>query len=408
MRTIFHIDLNSFYATCEIIASAGRFDLNSKLAVTGNPEARCGVILAVSSAAKKYGIRAGMTIADARDLCPETVFVKARFPLYFRASNSFMSVVRNYSPVIERYGIDEAYLDYTGCERLLGPPEDTAHEIRERVKRETGLTVSIGVSYNKLLAKMGSDYKKPDAVTVVSRDNLQELIWPLPVKDLIYAGRQTTARLNAMGIETIGDLAAAPVKVLKEKLGVNGAMLWMYANGFDESPVLNKPDPVKGIGNSSTLPNDAQTLDEIKVMLLVHSEQVAKRLREINKACLTVQIHLKDTRLGTRQHQTTLPAPTDLTEDIYYAAVKLATELWRGEKVRQIGVRVTRLTDAEDYEQMTFFHDEERREKRRQLDKCVDRLRDRYGNQSICRGTLIAEGINRGIWYEDVFCEPSG
>jgi len=402
LRTIFHIDLNSFYASCEIIASDGKYSYDSRIIVTGNPDARCGVVLAASQPAKKFGIKAGMTVGDARDLCPGAILVKARFPLYFKMSNEFMAVIRNYSPVIERYGIDEAFLDYTGCERLLGPAEDTAHEIRERVKRETGLTVSVGVSYNKLLAKMGSDYKKPDAVTVISEKNFQEMVWPLPVKDLIFVGRQTARKLADMSIFTIGQLAATPLKVLKERFGVNGALLWMNANGMDDSSVVNRPEPVKGIGNSSTLPNDARTLDEIKVMLLVHSEQVAKRLREINKACRVVQIHLKDTKLNSGQHQLTLSAPTDLTEDIYYAAVKLAAELWKGEGVRQVGVRVTRLTDSEDFEQLSLFP-EDRRERKRHLDQCIDRLRERYGNNSICRGPVIAEGLSGGIWYEDVF-----
>lgn len=402
MRTIFHIDLNSFYASCEIIDSKGKYTYDSKVVVTGNPDARCGVVLAASQPAKKCGIKAGMTLSDARGLCPDAIFLKVRFPLYFSMSNAFMGIIRNYSPIIERYGMDEAFLDYTGCERLLGPPEQTAYEIKERVKKETGLTVSIGVSYNKLLAKMGSDYKKPDAVTVITQDNFRQLIWPLPVKDLIFVGRQTEHKLADMGIETIGDLALTPVKFLKEKFGVNGAVLWMYANGLDNSPVLNRPEPLKGIGNSSTLPNDARTLDEINVMLLIHSEQVAKRLREINKACRVVQIHLKDAKLNTRHHQATLPFPTDLTEDIYYTAVRLAAELWQGEPIRHVGVRVTRLSDIDSYEQMTFFP-EERREKKRHLNRCIDRLREQYGNNSIFRGVVLAEGLSRGIWYEDMF-----
>ncbi len=401
MQSVLHVDLNSFYANCEIIASGGKYTYDSKLIVTGNPDARCGIILAASYPAKKYGVKAGMTMADARNLCPGAVFVRARFPLYFRKSKDFMAILRDYSPMIESGGMDEAYLDYTGCEGLLGPAVETAHAIRNRVKRETGLTVSVGVSYNKLLAKMGSDYKKPDEVTVITPDNFQELIWPLPVNNLISVGRQNADKLAAMSIRTIGDLANTPVKILKERFGVNGVVMYMYANGIDNSQVRNKPDPVKGIGNGSTLPNDAQTLDEIKVMLLVHCEQVAKRLREINKACRVVQIGFRDTRLKTKQHQMTLPVPTDLTEDIYYAAAKLAFELWNGEKVRQIRIRVTRLTEADDYEQLSFFP-EEKRIKKRHLDQCIDQLRKQYGNNSVCRGSVIAEGLEHGIWYEDV------
>lgn len=370
--------------------------------MTGNPDARCGIVLAASYPAKKYGIRAGMTVGDARNLCPDAVFVRARFPLYFRASNQVMSIIRNYSPLIERYGIDEAFLDYTGCERLFGPPKDTAHLIRERIKMETGLTVSIGVSYNKLLAKMGSDYKKPDAVTVITPENFRELIWPLPVKDLLFVGKMTDKKFRELGINTIGDLASIPVKLLKERLGIVGAALWMSANGIDNIPVRNIPDPVKGIGNSSTLPNDAITMEEINVMLLAHSEQVAKRLRDIHKACRTVQIHFKNTKLSTRQHQITLSYPTDLTEDIYFAAVRLASELWQGEKVRQLGVRVTNLSDTSEYEQLTIFEGEQR-QRRHQLDCCVDRLRNKYGNNSVFRGVMLAEGLHNSIWYEDVF-----
>lgn len=404
MRSIFHIDLNSFYASCEIVESGGKYNFDSLIAVTGNPDARCGIVLAASRPAKKFGITAGMPLKEARDLCPDISFVKARFPLYFRMSNHVMSIIRQYSPFMERYGIDEAFIDYTGCERLLGPPEQTAHVIRERIKRETGLTVSIGVSYNKLLAKMGSDYKKPDAVTVITSDNLHSMIWPLPVKDLIFVGRRTAAKLCSMGIQTIGDLAAAPIQMLKDKFGIVGITLWMNANGIDDEKVRSVQDPVKGIGNSSTLPNDALTLDEINVMLLVHSEQVAKRLREINKCCRTVQIHLKDSTLNSRQHQTTLQHPTDLTEDIYSAASRLAAEIWSREKVRQIGVRVAGLSDTTGFEQLTIFY-EERHEKRRQLNICMDKLREKFGNNSIIRGTILAEGLQNSIWYEDVFMD---
>lgn len=404
MRSIFHIDLNSFYASCEIIESGGKYNYDNRLAVTGNPDARCGIILAASYPAKKYGVRAGMTIKDAIDLCPGITFVKARFPLYFRMSNRVMSIIRDYSPIVERYGIDEAFLDYTGCERLLGPPVETAYAIKERIKRETGLTVSIGVSYNKLLAKMGSDYKKPDAVTVITPENFREMIWPLPVKDLIFVGRRTAQKLEKLGIKTIGDLASAPLTMLKDKFGVIGVTLWMNANGIDDQKVRSVQDPVKGIGNSSTLPNDALTAEEINVMLLVHSEQVAKRLREIQKACRTVQIHLKDSSLNVRQHQATLPFHTDLTEDIYYTAVRLAGEIWQGEKIRHIGVRVTGLTDTSDFEQLTLFP-EEKREKQRQLNLCMDKIREKYGNNSVFRGAILAEGLQNSIWYEDVFME---
>jgi DNA polymerase-4 len=251
---------------------------------------------------------------------------------------------------------------------------------------------------------MGSDYKKPDEVTVITPDNLHRLIWSLPVKDLIFVGKRTAQKLHGMGIETIGDLAVAPFTMLKDKFGVVGITLWMYANGIDDEKVRNINEPVKGIGNSSTLPNDAVTLEEINVMLLVHSEQVAKRLREIGKSCRTVQIHLKDSALGVQQHQTTLPYPTDLTEDIYYASSRLAGEIWNNQKIRQIGVRVTKLSDTSGFEQLTIFHDE-RKENKRQLNLCTDKLRERFGNNSIVRGTILAEGLQNSIWYEDVFMD---
>jgi DNA polymerase IV len=402
-NTIMHIDLNSFYASCEIMANPDRYHPDTKLAVTGNPDARCGVILAASQAAKRYGVKAGMTMSDARNLCSDIVFVKARFPLYFRMSKAVMTIIRFFSPAVEQYGIDEAYLDYTGMERLFGPAEQTAHRIKDRIREDTGLTCSVGVAPNKLLAKMGSDYKKPDAVTVIHDGNFKELIWPLPAKDLIFVGRKTDKKLQDLGIMTVGDLAAAPLKMLQDRFGVVGALLWLNANGMDDSPVRNASEPVKGIGNSSTLPNDALTLDEIKVMLLAHTEQVAKRLRAIYKACRTVQIKMKDSKLNVYQHQATLEAPTDLTEVIYSTAARLAKELWKGERIRLVGVRVTQLSDIPQYEQLSLFSEENPYYRKKHLNTCVDDLRERFGSNAVFRGAILAEGLHRSRWYEDVF-----
>lgn len=402
-NTIMHIDLNSFYASCEILARPDLYHAETRLAVTGNPDARCGVILAASQAAKRFGVKAGMTMGDARNICPDIIFVKARFPLYFRMSQAVMAVIRFYSPAVEQYGIDEAYLDYTGMEPLFGPAEQAACRIKERIREETGLTCSVGVAPNKLLAKMGSDYKKPDAVTVIHPGNFKELIWPLPAKDLLFVGRKTDRKLKDLGIVTVGDLASAPLKMLQDKFGVMGVLLWMNANGMDDSPVRNAAEPVKGIGNSSTLPNDALTLDEIKVMLLAHSEQVAKRLRAIHKACRTVQIRLKDTGLNLYQHQATLDTPTDLTEGIYGTAARLATELWKGQRIRLVGVRVTQLSDIPRYEQLSLLAEESPYYRKKHLNTCVDVLRDRFGSNAVFRGAILAEGLHRSRWYEDVF-----
>ncbi len=377
-----HIDLNSFYASCAVVKSGGLYRFDTPLMVCGDPKRRHGIVLAATYPVKRTGVHAGMPIWEAQSRCPGAILVPPDFRLYMEYSDRFMRIVRCYSPLILRYGIDEAYLDYTGCERIFGDPESLAHKIRERVKNELGLTVSVGVGDNMLMAKMGSDYKKPDAVTVLNAKKWRQLIWPLPVQSLMYVGRATAAKLLSLGVHSIGDLAQTSSVLLKEHFGKCGKTLWLNANGIDDTRISCTPELQKGVSKSITLSRDAETLAEICSALLMQTEDVAYRLRALQMRAGVVGIHFRYPDMSGEGKQATLPMPTAVTGELFASVKTLAGELFRGRPVRQVGVRVAKLSG--EPEQLLLFTDKTH-ERGIALDRATDALRDRYGAEVLKR-----------------------
>ncbi|MDR0840553.1 MAG: DNA polymerase IV [Christensenellaceae bacterium] len=386
---ILHVDLNSFYASCAVIDSGGQYTFDTPLMVCGDPKKRHGIVLAATYPVKKLGVHAGMSLWQARQLCPQAVVAKPEYHQYMRYSEAFMAIISHYSPLIMRYGIDEAYIDYSGCEHIFGPPEQVAHAIRERVKRELGLTVSVGVGENLIRAKMGSDYRKPDAVTVLDDAAWRALIWPKVVEELQFVGRATGEKLRGMGIFTIGELAQTPERTLRHRFGVTGHELWLHANGLDTRRVTDAPAPQKEISHSITLPQDLVAEEEICRALLYQTERVATRLRKAGMRAGQVGVYVRYADLSGQGKQAALPYPSDLTEELYQNARPLILALRCGKPIRLVGVHVSRLTG--EAEQATIF-DGPRRDAQHALDRAVDAMRQKYGSHAVMRaGTLQFE-----------------
>ena len=296
-RTILHSDCNCFYASVELLHHP---ELRGKpVAVGGDPEARHGIVLTADYTAKKYGVKTGMALWQAKQVCPDITFLPPRMDLYLRFSRMAQEIYADYTDKREPYGIDESWLDVTDSATLKGDGFHIAQEISSRMKKELGITVSAGVSFNKIFAKLGSDYKKPDAITTMYEDEFQRKAWCLPVSDLLYVGNATNKKLYSMGIRTIGDLAKSDETLLVRKLGKMGSILWAFANGYDESPVKleNTSAPVKSVGNSTTTPRDMETDEDVKIVLYILAESVAARLRENGFRCRTVEISVRDKEL---------------------------------------------------------------------------------------------------------------
>lgn len=385
-RMILHSDINACYANIELLYHP---ELRGKPVAVGGDEAlRHGIVLAKDELAKRTGIQTGMTLWEARRLCPELTVLKPNFPRYLDYSRQVRQVYADFTDRCEPFGIDECWLDVTGCV-AHGDGARAAEEIRRRVLRETGLTVSVGVSWCKVIAKLGSDYKKPNAVTVIDRAHFREMVWPLPVRDLLFVGRSTARQLNRLGIHTIGELATVDVDVLMQRFGKNGGVLHAYANGIDPSVVRRAGElpPPKSIGNSATAPRDLICEEDARAALLSLAESVGARLREENLLCGTVELSLRSADLHWRSHRAPLCHPTDRTSELLEAALMLcrAAHAWP-EPLRSIGVRALDLTPANAPQQMDLFEDVEQREKQRKLDLALDHLRAKYGKECVLRG----------------------
>lgn len=398
-RIILHVDCNCFYASVEMLYHPEYNGL--PLAVGGDPEQRHGIVLTANYIAKRSGVRTGMALWQARQACPNVIFVPPRMYLYMRFSNLARAIYREYSDKVESFGLDECWIDLTDCCRLRGDHTATiengyriAEEISARIRKELGITVSIGVSWNKIYAKLGSDYKKPDAITVFDRDNYRDLIWPLPVSDLLYVGSRTDAKLAKYGVRTIGQLAETDPKLLQSWFGRIGIMLSMFARGEDETPVseFGSQIPVKSIGNSTTTPRDLVSNEDVRLVLYLLSESVSQRLQEIHLEGWVVEIYVRDTDLFGYHQQKKLPAPTSLSLEIEEAAYALFQGLYGWAKpIRSIGVRVSYLQEESTPRQMSLFVDENRREKLSRADHMVTALRGRFGSRCIQRGIMVED-----------------
>lgn len=371
-RTILHSDCNCFYASVELLHHP---ELRGKpVVVGGDPEARHGIVLTADYTAKRYGVKTGMALWQAKQVCPDITFLPPRMDLYLRFSR-------------------------------------VAQEISSRMKKELGITVSVGVSFNKIFAKLGSDYKKPDAITTMYEDEFQRKAWCLPVSDLLYVGNATNKKLYSMGIRTIGDLAKSDETLLVRKLGKMGSILWAFANGYDESPVKleNTSAPVKSVGNSTTTPRGMETDEDVKIVLYILAESVAARLRENGFRCRTVEISVRDKELFNFSKQVKLQAASNITKEIAEAGYRLYKDNYRlpaddkelkssrpeffQKPLRSIGIRGTDLVTDYFWEQLDMFMDPQAREKQMKMDETVDIIRKRFGFYSVQRGLMYRDRI---------------
>ena len=388
-RTILHVDLNNFYASVERVLNP---ELKDKfVGVCGNVENRHGIILAKSENAKKLGVKTGMTIKDALKLCPNLTLVEAKHDNYIKYSKLVRDIYREYTDRIESFGIDECWLDVTASLKMFGSGEKIANEIRERVKKEYGLTVSVGVSFNKVFSKLGSDLKKPDATTVISRENFKEKIWNLPVGDLLFVGRSTAEKLIKINVNTIGDLANVDKDFLIRKFGKWGETLHDYATGNENSPVLkdNETDEIKSVGNSITCYRDLTTLEDVKIVFTVLSESVSARVIKhgLGRA-KTLSISVRDSNLKSFTRQCKFSVPTNLPEDI----TNVAYELFKKNYDFSLGVRTLGVSVCDfsgELEQITVFENDY--DKKARLNTAINSIKDKYGNSSVLKGIVLKD-----------------
>ena len=391
-RIILHSDCNSFYASVECLHHP---EIREKpVAVGGDIEQRHGIILAKNQLAKQFHVSTGEAIWQAKQKCPELIVLPPDFPLYLRFSRLARDIYLDYSSRVEPFGLDEAWLDITSRENQKDKGEKTAQEIRKRIREELGITVSIGVSYNKIFAKLGSDYQKPDAVTLITKENYRQIAWPLPLSDLLYVGPATKRKLNGFGVHTIGELAQTPVEILRSKFGKIGDVLWCFSNGLDSSPVAdfqNQP-VVKSIGNSTTAPRDLERDEDVKMILYVLADSVARRLREQGLKGRTIHISVRDNSLFSFTRQKSLLSYTNLTGEIAGEALSLFREHYRWKRpVRSVGISVSDLAADTIYSQTSLFCDEVKREKMERLDKALDRLKVRFGTFAVQPAVLLKD-----------------
>ena len=393
-RVILHSDMNNFYAGVECFLHP---ELRGRaVAVTGDAEKRHGVVLAKSMEARRMGVKTGEPIWQAVRKCPGLVTVQADFYQYHRFSRMASALYREYTGRVEPFGLDEAWLDVS---HLCQGPADgkrIADEIRSRITGELGLTASIGVSFNKVFAKLGSDLQKPDATTELSRSNFREKVWTLPAEALLYVGKKTKHRLNLYGIRTIGDIARADPQMLYTALGKPGLTLHEFANGRDASPVRRwgEREMAKSIGNSTTMPRDLAVWEDVKLMLWILSESVAERIRRVGLKCAGVQLYIRDGNLNMLERQMALKQPTDLSRDIAAAAMALFQRHYRWEApVRSLGVAGTRLVDPAN-SQANFLEDSSRQG---ELERAVDDIRRRFGQKAIVRARVMTDAQLAGM-----------
>ncbi len=390
MRTILHCDMNNFYASVECLHRPSL--RNKPVVVGGDEEARHGIVLAKNMIAKQAGITTGETLRDARSKCPGLVSVPPNFPLYLRYAKLARSIYNDYTDRVEPFGLDEAWMDLSGTGR---DGQETADELRKRIRDELGITASVGVSWNKIYAKLGSDMRKPDATTVITKDNYRETVWPLPAADLLYVGPATARKLYDRNVLTIGNLASTSDDVLRSWFGKVGLVLAAFARGDDNSPVAQAVGDealIKSIGNSTTTPRDLVCDDDAKIVIYVMAESVAARLRDHGLRCTTVAISVRDKELLSFTRQRKLKHATACSNEIAAAAMELFRDNYRWPKpIRSLGVRGADLVSATVPLQMDIFGDAEQREERERLERTVDVIRGRFGHNAILRAALLAD-----------------
>ena len=397
-RVIFHVDANSAFLSWSAVYRVRVLGEEEDLrevpsVVAGDKESRHSIILAKSGPAKKYGIQTGEPLFQALEKCPELRIVQPDYPLYVEASRHFVEMLRQFSPCVQQYSIDEAWVDMTGTQRLWGSPRLAAEKMRQRINEELGFTVNIGISSNKLLAKMAGDFEKPNKVHTLFPEEIEAKMWPLPVRDLFLVGPATEKKLKLYGIYTIGDLAKADVQLLRRRMGKQGETIWHFANGRNADAVTPEPAENKGYGNSITTAKDVVTADQAHQVLLSLCETVAARMRKDGKCGSCVSIHLRTHEFVHFSHQAVLPGATNITSDIFDAACRVFDEAWDGvTPLRQLGVQMTRLFN-EPYQQYDLFSgvSPQQFERKLKLDETVDALRDKFGEDIIRRAKFAKD-----------------
>ena len=390
-RIIFHCDLNCFFASVELLEKPAL--QNVPVAVCGDPASRHGIILAKNEPAKQMGVQTAETVWQAKQKCPHLVLLPPHHNLYADYSRRVNAIYGQYTDLVEPFGIDESWLDVTGSLHLFGgDARQLADDIRGRLRQELGLTISVGVSFNKVFAKLGSDYKKPDATTVISRENWRDMVWPLPVGDLLYVGRAARRTLAQYGVETIGQLAACKPEMLEQLMGKMGVQLHRYANGLDDAPVRpqHEHEPVKSVGNSTTFPENLTRWEQVRGGLQMLSDSVAARLRQQGLYCGGVSVGVRDAQFRTVSRQMRLSGPTHLMRDIYNAALELTGQIWKAPTpIRLLSVTALYITESADsYQQLDLLAgDAPRRDQRQeQLESAMDAIRGKYGKDAIAFG----------------------
>ncbi|MDR7869219.1 MAG: DNA polymerase IV [Tissierellaceae bacterium] len=391
-KIIFHIDVNSAYLSWEAtyrLQHGSSIDLRDIPSIVGgDQEKRHGIVLAKSIPAKKYNILTGESVHSAMQKCPELTVVPPCYERYIKASDAMIEILREYSPYIQRYSIDEAFLDYSNMEKHF---LDAAYEIKDRIHKELGFTVNIGISHNKLLAKVASDFKKPNMIHTLFPYEIQEKMWPLPVEDLFMVGSRTKAKLNGRGIYTIGDLANTDRDYIYSWLKKPGLTIWDYANGIENSPVRNTPIPVKSVGNSTTMPFDIDNKKEAHLVLLGISEMVGMRVRDIEQNAKVISVSVKNHSFCSYSHQRKLDIPTSSTNTIYQVSKRLFEEMWKGESLRQFSISLSELS-SNDFFQLSLMESYNKKEEI--LDKTIDKLRYKFGYDSVIRSCFLHSGIH--------------
>ena len=399
-RVIFHCDLNCFFASVELLDKPALREV--PVAVCGDPASRHGIILAKNEPAKRRGVQTAETVWQAKQKCPNLILLPPHHGLYAQYSRRINTIYGQYTDLVEPFGIDESWLDVTGSLHLFGDDaRQLADDIRARLRQEVGLTISVGVSFNKVFAKLGSDYKKPDATTVISRENWRDIVWPLPVGDLLFVGRAAQRTLGQYGVETIGQLAACKPEMLEQLMGKMGVQLYRYANGLDDAPVRpqHQREPVKSVGNSTTFPENLTRWEEIRSGLQLLSDSVAGRLRKEGLYCGGVAVAVKNAQFRTVSRQMRLGTPTHLMRDILEAAQELTRRIWKAPTpVRLLSVTALYITDSADsYQQLDLLAGDAplRDQRQEQLESAMDTIRGKYGRDAIAFGRGGKVGWNK-------------
>lgn len=396
-RLIFHIDVNSAFLSWEAVfrlhVLGETLDLRTiPSAVGGDVSKRHGIILARSAPAKKLGVRTGDTINDAKKLCPNLMLVAPHYDLYQKCSDAFMGILREFSPCVEPYSIDEAYCDMTGTIGLYGSPVVAANLIKDTIYQRLGFTVNVGISTNKLLAKMASDFKKPNMVHTLFPEEIETKMWVLPVNELFCVGSATARKLRMLGIRTIGDLARMDLEVLQSHFKKQGELIYAFANGMDIATVVDGEHKNKGYGNSTTMAKDVQDLQGAREVLLALSETVCTRLRKDHVMAGVVAVSTVDYEFNSMSHQKTLFSPSNITNEIFQSAWELFQQMWDGTPLRNIGVHTSKMIEGEAPRQMNLF-DMNRYDRYAKLDNAVDCVREKYGDDSIMRASFLKSPI---------------